>query len=211
MSLNWLLCEQRLSLHALINQCAVFSPHLNPRPSHISQEQTVQGTDTGLTIKLKVIRSHWKTPSKSRQVRWIQCTLNTSWTQTKRLLERTSWTIWRYQEFTALDVCRIWQILLSYRCSNWISYKIIYTNWQRNWASRTLMVNLPGTTLAAGCLHRVTVEWIHHLRPGDTAVCSDESLPCFFSSVSRYSFYEHSIQQCAEQWWARRKKAVKNL
>lgn len=40
-----------------------FLPYLNPRPSHISQEQIEQGTDTGLTIKPKIIRNHWKTSS----------------------------------------------------------------------------------------------------------------------------------------------------
>lgn len=40
-----------------------FLPRLNLRPSHISQEQIEQGTDTGRAIKPKVIRRHWKTRS----------------------------------------------------------------------------------------------------------------------------------------------------
>lgn len=49
-----------------------FLPYLNPRPSHISQGQIERGTDTGLTIKPKVIRNQWKTLHKRQWVRHIQ-------------------------------------------------------------------------------------------------------------------------------------------
>lgn len=101
-----------------------FLPYLNPRPSHISQEQIERGTDTGLTIKTKVIRNHWKTFHKRQWVRHIQYTL---WKlhrhkQNHRLYadkagrpqEYSGWKERQgsfhqiYYEFTMLQVCKFW-------------------------------------------------------------------------------------------------------